>query len=133
MAKTILRITRHPLDADRLDFLKGVFGDDVKVVSEDLQYGNDPVEAVQALIQRLKDSGEEVVAVEAIAPFPVLMKLVDGRRDLGVTLIRAQFARGEGGRAIVTGRDAQDRDILKFSCYEELLRIEFDTKPLVAR
>ncbi len=133
MAKTILRITRHPLDADRLDFLKGVFGDDVKIVSEDLQYGDNPVEEVKALIQRFADSGEEVVAVEAIAPFPVLMKLVDGRRDLGVTLIRVQFARDAGGRAIVTGKDAQDRDILKFFCYEELLRIEFDTKPLVAR
>jgi hypothetical protein len=121
------------LDADRLDFLKGVFGDDIKIVTEDLQYGDNPVSAVQALIQRLKDSGDEVVAIEAIAPFPVLIKLVDGRRDLGVTLIRVQFARDEGGRAIVTGKDTQDRDNLKFSHYEELLRIEFDTKPLIAR
>lgn len=132
MKKIVIRITRHPLDNDRLDFLKAVFGDDVEIVEQDIAYGDDPVATVKALIERLTTAGEEVVAVESIAPFPVLIKLVDARRDLGVKLIRAQFARGEDGRAVVTGQDEKGRDILKFSHYEELLRIEFDTKPLVA-
>lgn len=129
MANIVLRITRHPLDTDREAFLKAVYGDDVRVVTEDIPYGDDGVAAVKALIERVGN----VVAVEAQAPFPVLMKLVDRRRDLGVALIRAQFERDAGGRAVVVGKDDKGRDLLKFSHYEELLRIEFETKPLQPR
>lgn len=133
MAKSIVvRITRHPMDEDRAAYLRDVYGDVVAVVTEDIRYGDDPVAEVRALIERVEaDHDGKVVAVEAQAPFPVLMRLVDqARRQLGVALIRAQFARDEGGRAIVVGQDESGRDLLKFSHYEELERIEFQVRRL---
>jgi len=131
---TVVRITRHPVDGPRLEYLRDVYGDDVEVITNDILYGGDPVAAVKKLIVSIETDGCEVVAVEAQAPFPVTMKLVDGRRDLGVALIRAQFERGEDGRAIVVGQDESGRDLLKFSHYEEMVRIVFETRHLqVAR
>lgn len=131
MAKNVIRITRHPLDSDRAAYLRQIYGDDATIVTRDIPYGNDPIAAVQALIASVQDELEDqVVAVEAQAPFPVLMRLVDNRRDLGVALIRAQFERDAGGRAIVVGQDAGGRDLLKFSHYEELEKIEFQTRRL---
>lgn len=75
------------------------------------------------------ESGK-VAAVEAQAPLPVLMRLVDARRSLGVAFIRAAFQRDAGGRAVVTGKDEQGRDLLAFSHWEELERIEFQTRRL---
>lgn len=130
----VIRITRHPLDAERETFLKTVFGDNLRIVTEDIPYGDDAVESVHALIERVKtEANGTIVAVEAQAPFPVLMKLVDRRRDLGVALIRAAFERGADGRAIVVGKDSGGRDLLKFSHYEELERIEFQTRRLERR
>ncbi|MCA9357526.1 hypothetical protein KC872_04915 [Candidatus Kaiserbacteria bacterium] len=128
--KIVARITRHPVDADRMACLKAVFGDDVRVVTEDIRYGEDPVGAVKALIEHLQADGDRVVAVEATAPFPVLSRLVNAQRELGVALIRAQFARDEGGRAIVAGKDEGGRDILAFSHYEEIEKIELLTRRL---
>lgn len=129
----VLRITRHELDADRTAFLKAIYGDDVRIVTEDIPYGDDAVASVKALIERTETDGNKVVAVEAQAPFPALMKLVDRRRDLGVALIRAQFERDGSGRAVVSGKDGSGRDLLKFSHYEELERIEFQTRRLSPR
>jgi hypothetical protein len=128
--KIVLRITRHPLDSARMSFLRRVYGNDILVITEDMEYGADPVEALRSLLKQVMVSGDSVVAVEAQAPFPVLMRLVEARRELGVTFIRAQFERDAGGRAIVVGKDESGRDLLKFSHYEELLRIEFDTRRL---
>lgn len=128
--QVVLRITRHPLDLDREEFLKRIYGSDLRVVTDDIRYGEQSVEAVLALIANTQSNGDKVVALEAQAPFPVLLKLVERRRDLGVTLIRAQFDRDEGGRAIVVGKDEGGRDVLKFSHYEELVRIEFETRSL---
>jgi hypothetical protein len=128
---SIIRISRHPLTEEREAFLRSVFGDDLMVVTEDIRYGDDPVGAVKALIEQVEaDHNSKVVAVEAQAPFPVTMKLVDARRDMGVRLIRAQFMRDDFGRAIVVGQDERGRDVLKFSHYEELKRIVFDTQRL---
>ncbi|MGC9602447.1 MAG: hypothetical protein ABSE76_01750 [Minisyncoccia bacterium] len=128
--QTVLRITRHPADADRTAFLKAIYGDDTNIVTEDIPYGDDPVASVRSLIERTESNGDKVVAVEAQAPFPVLMKLVDRRHDLGVAFIRTQFERDASGRAIVVGKDESGRDLLKFSHYEELEKIEFQTRQL---
>ena len=133
MNNIIVRITRHELDADRTSFLQKVYGNDVNVVTKDIPYGDDPVAAVKTLIASVESSGGKVVAVEAQAPFPVLIKLVERRRDLGIALIRAQFARDGSGRAIVSGKDESGRDLLKFSHYEELEKIEFQTRRLEPR
>lgn len=131
MANIVLRITRHPVDADREAFLKAVYGDDVKIVTADIPYGDNPVNTVGALADRVEtEVGGQVVAVEAQAPFPVLIKLVDQRHNLDFAIIRAQFERDAGGRAIVVGKDEGGRDLLKFSHYEELERIEFQTRRL---
>ena len=123
----VIRITRHATDDDRQNFLQEVYGVNVEIVTQDIQYGDDHVQAVRDLVSQV---GGEVMAVEAIAPFPVLMKLVDAQRKLRVDLIRAQFDRDESGRAIVIGQDDQGRDILQFSHYEKIKRIVFETEPL---
>lgn len=134
MASIVIRVTRHPLDAEREQYLKNVFGSDLRIVTEDIPYGDDAVVSVRTLIERIAiDAGATVVAVEAQCPFPVLMKLVDRRRDLGVALIRAQFVREEGGRNLVVGKDENGRDLFKFSHYEELERIVFETRRLEPR
>ncbi len=122
----VLRITRHEPDADRVNFLQKIFGQDVQIIDRDTEYGSDPIVAVRSLIEEIG----EVAAVEAIGPFPILTKLVDGR--LGVPLIRAEFARDSSGRAIVTGKDANNRDVLKFDRYVELVRVEITTRELAA-
>jgi len=127
----VIRITRHPLDVEREAFLRSVFGHDLMVVTSDIPYGTDPVESVRSLIGGVEaDIGGKVVAIEAQAPFTVLVKLVERRRDMGVALIRAQFERDRDGRAIVYGKDESGRDLLKFSHYEELERIELQTRRL---
>lgn len=134
MSKNIVvRITRHEIETDRENFLKAVYGDDIEIITDDIPYGDDPVDAVRSLIERTETDDRKVVAVEAQAPFPALMKLVDRRRDLGVALIRAQFERDGSGRAIVVGKDDKGRDLLKFSHYEEMVRIEFETRRLQPR
>ncbi|MEK7540821.1 MAG: hypothetical protein AAB529_01080 [Patescibacteria group bacterium] len=131
---TVIRITRHQIDADRESYLKNIFGSDLRVVTDDIRYGDDPVGAVVDLIKKVEaETGDKVVAVETQAPFPVLMRLVDCRRDIGLPLIRAQFERDVGGRAIVVGQDASGRDLLKFSHYEVLERIVFETTRLEPR
>jgi len=115
---------------EREKAIKGIFGDDVRVVIKDIPYGDDPVAAVKALIESYEDCDQEIVAIEAIAPFPVLIKLVGRQQDLGVTFIRAQYERDEIGRIVVTGKDEKGRDLFKFSHYEELVRIELETRRL---
>ncbi|MEI6864050.1 MAG: hypothetical protein WCK46_01605 [Candidatus Adlerbacteria bacterium] len=131
--QTVLRITRHPADADRMAFLKAIYGNDTNIVTKDIPYGDDPIAAVRSLIERTESEGNKVVALEAQAPFSVLMKLVDRRHDLGVAFIRAQFERDSSGRAVVVGKDKGERDLLKFSHYEELEKIEFQTHRLEPR
>ncbi len=124
---TVVCITRHPKDQPRLDSLRAKFGHDVNIVETDLQYGEDPVEAVRQFIEGL---GEKVVAIEAIAPFPVLMRLVDQGRDCLPPFIRAELRRGPDGRAVVTGKDERGRDILAFDRYVRLVRLTIETAEL---
>lgn len=126
---TVLRITRHPADADRVAALRAAFGDDVVIVEQDVQYGPNPVDTVAEVMARFGD----VVAIEPIGPFAVLSQLVDGRRKLGdVLILRAQFLRDASGRAVVVSKDATGRDVLAFEHYEVLERIEVKTRPLRA-
>ena len=73
------------------------------------------------------DAGEIKLGGRAIGNLPPF------RRDLGIVLIRAQFQRDGSGRAIVVGKDEGGRDLLKFSHYEELVKIEFETRRLELR
>lgn len=123
----ILRFTRHPVDANRKLFLRKVYGEDCEIISQDFPYGTDPVSTIKEAIGVVGD----VVAIEVIAPFAILMKLVDGRRTLGVTILRAEFRRDGTGRAVVTGKDAEGRDILAFDRYVSLDRIAFEVSELV--
>lgn len=127
--KTVVRITRHPADVARVDALQKAFGDDVQVVTEDVPFGDDPVKAVVDLLGR----HESVVAIEVVAPVPVLAKLTSAKRELGgVLILRAEFARGADGRVVVTSQDENGRDILGFGHYNVIERVEVKTRPLVA-
>lgn len=124
--KTVVRITRHEADADRIIELRRVFGEDVSIITNDIQFGDDPVLAVSECLAR----NQETVAIEVVAPFPILVKLVEAQRRLGVLILRAQFKREECGRAIVVGKDETGRDVLAFDHYEVIERIEFQTRRL---
>lgn len=127
----VIRITRHAADAARANALKSAFGEEVVIVDHDIPYGVDPVAAVRQLIESVEvESGGKVVAVEAQAPLSVLIRLVQQRSEIGAKLIRAQFERDATGRAVVVGKDESGRDLLKFSHYEEFVRIEFEMVPL---
>jgi len=131
MRIVVVRITRHAADTARVDALKSAFGNEVVIVDRDIPYGIDPVAAVTQLIESVKaEVGGAVVAVEAQAPLSVLIKLVQQRSEIGAKLIRAQFERDATGRAVVVGKDESGRDLLKFSHYEEFVRIEFEMIPL---
>lgn len=120
---TILRITRHPAVPEKIAALQEKFGAELKIVEQDLRYGDDPVAAVKDLLATL----DNPVAVELSAPMPVLIKLLDAR--LPVLLLRAEPVR-ENGRAVVIGQDENGRDIFQFSHYEVLKRIVFETERL---
>ncbi len=127
--RVVLRITRHKADTPRWEYLRAKWGD-ISLLDRDVPYGDDPVATVTALLAEYRAEGREVIAIEVQAPFPVLMRLVGARRELAVPLIRAAFERGDDGRAIVVGKDQNGRDLFKFSHYEELVRIEFETRRL---
>lgn len=122
-----LRITRHPADAARVEWIRNHFGSETTIVERDLPFGDDPVAAVRNLVAEVG----AVVAIELIAPLPVLARVLDGR--LGVPLVRAEFQRDSAGRAVVFGQDAAGRDILAFGEYVEVVRVEIKTRPLTAR
>lgn len=124
---TVLRVTRHPTTEERLAALQNIYGDDVRVVANDVKFFDDSVGAVKAAIEGIED---EVVAVEAIASPPVLAKFLDRRFGLGIPLIRGELARGDDGRPLVVGEDENGRDILAFSHYEEYVEIKVVTRRL---
>jgi hypothetical protein len=110
---TVLRVGRHEATESHTNALRAAYGEDVKITPPlDVQYGSDPVAAVQAVIDR----HEDVAAVEASGPEPVLMKLVEG---LTIPVIRPVFRR-EGSRVVVVGKDASGRDIFDVERYETL-------------
>lgn len=125
----VIRITRHPADDARITALRNAFGNDVEVVDDDIPYGDDPVAAV---VDLLKKHGN-VVAIEVVAPVPVLAKLTAARRELGdVLILRAEFARGADGRAVVVSKDANGRDVFGFGRYDVVEQVLVKTRPLAA-
>lgn len=125
---TVIRITRHPWASDRTSALKQAFGEDVVLVDRDIPFGDNPVGAVQALISKF----DGVVAIEVVAPIPVLAKLTQAKREFGhLKILRAEFAKGADGRALVVGQDADGRDIFGFSHYEVVKEVKVVTEPLL--
>ncbi len=124
----VVRVTRHPADEGRIAALCQAFGADTVVVEDDVPYGDDPVRTILDLI----GSHGDVVAVELVAPLPVLAKLLQAKRELGhIKFLRAEFARDGNGRALVVGRDAAGRDILGFSHYVVVKEVKVVTEPLL--
>lgn len=128
MAKKIIRITRHPIEGGREQALRKAFGEDAVIIDDDVPYGDDPVKTVALLLLK---HGSDVVAVEVVAPIPVVARLTQARRELGhIKILRAEFAKGEDGRAKVIGQDAQGRDIFAFDHYDVIERVEVVSRPL---
>ncbi|MEP7162232.1 MAG: hypothetical protein ABI747_00500 [Candidatus Moraniibacteriota bacterium] len=126
---TIVRITRHPADPSRIEALRKAFGNDLKIVDDDVPYSDDPVKAVAGLLEKYGD----VVAIEVVAPVPVLAKLTAAKREFGNLLIlRAEFARGTDGRVVVTSQDAHGRDVFGFGHYEVIEQVLVKTRPLIS-
>lgn len=127
---TVLRITRHPCESGRAEALRAAFGADVRIVDRNVPFGDDPVRAVKNLMDEFGD----VVAVEMVAPIPVFARVLSARRELGdVLFLRAEFARGEDGRAKVIGTDQGGRDVFAFSHYDVVERVEVKTRLLLPK
>ncbi len=125
--KKVIRVTRHPIEGERLEALRRAFGEDVIVIDDDVPYGDHPVQTVVGLLEKHGD----VVAIEVVAPVPVLAKLTQAKRELsGVKILRAEFAKGADGRAKVIGQDDVGRDIFAFDHYDVIEKVEVVTKPL---
>ena len=124
----VIRITRHPIESERESALRRAFGAEVIIIDDDVPYGDNPVQTVVELMAKY---GGNVVAIEVVAPVPVLAKLTQAKRELGsVKILRAEFAKGTDGRAEVIGQDAAGRDIFAFHHYEVIEKVEVITKPL---
>jgi len=125
MSNTVVRISRHKLTASHTAALKAAFGEEVEVTPPtDACYGDDPVAAVQAVIDSFVSAGTTIVAVEAAGPEPVLMALIKG---LSVPVIRPVFRR-EGNRVVVAGQDDAGRDIFEVTHYE---RLTIEVRPTI--
>ncbi len=70
------------------------------------------------------------MAVEAVAPLPVMARLLGARELDGIVWLRAEFARGPDGRVLVTGRDESGRDIMALDRYVRLVRVRVETAEL---
>ena len=125
----VLRITRHDMSPAMVSCLQGIYGKDVTFVTHDIRYGDDPV---ADLLQLIAEVEGQVVAIAAVAPFPILMKLVGARksrdesRRVDAPFIRPVWARGENGRVIV---DEATREF-ELSHYEVLEALEIRTSRL---
>lgn len=132
MANVVYRNVRHPLTADRAEWLKNHLGMDAEH-TQDISYGDDPLAAVMTVVNQLQADGDTVVAVEAGGPEAIMIALAEGLSEQSITLIRQVFARGEDGRILVTGQDERGRDILAFDRYEAVgveVRKALIAKPL---
>ena len=121
---TFLRITRHPADEARVSWIKAYFGSDTEIVERDIPFGDDPTSAIRNAVAEIGN----VVAIELIAPMPVMAGILNAR--LGVPLVRAELERDSNGRVRVVGKDNTGRDILAFAEYVELLCVEISTRKL---
>jgi hypothetical protein len=125
MSNTVVRISRHKLTDSHTAALKAAFGEGVEVTPPtDAHYGDDPVAAVQAVIDRFASADTTIVAVEAAGPEPVLMALIEG---LSVPVVKPVFRR-EGSRVVVAGKDDAGRDIFEVERYE---RLTIEVRPTV--
>ncbi len=124
----VIRITRHPAADGRAEALKKAFGQNTIIIDDDVPYGDDPVKTVFNLIEK---HGGNVVAIEVVAPVPVLARLTQAKRELGpLKILRAEFIRDDGGRAKVIGLDSHGREIFGFSHYDVIKRVEVILEPL---
>jgi len=121
----VIRIGRHVATQLHIVALKAAFGEGVEVTPPtDARYGDDPVAAVQAVIDSFAAPDTTIAAVEAAGPEPVLMALIKG---LSVPVIRPVFRR-EGNRVVVIGQDAAGRDIFEVERYE---RLAIEVRPTI--
>ncbi len=109
--------------------LQHAFGRDVEIIDDDVPYGDDPVQTMLGLIEK---HGGDVVAIEVVAPILVIAKLTQAKRELsGIKILRAEFARGVDGRALVVSKSTAGRDVFGFGCYEVLERVVVESTPLL--
>jgi len=121
----VVRIGRHDVTDSHVAALKAAFGEGMEITPPaDVRYGDDPVAAVQAVIDRFARPDATITAVEAAGPDSVLQALIKG---LAVPVIRPVFRR-DGNRVVVTGQDAAGRDIFEVERYE---RLTIEIRPTV--
>ena len=114
----VLRVTRHPAQAEQLEALEQAFGEvAVEQVSETL-----PDDSRKA-VERFDELAEEADVVEAVLPIQLLQAVLEYSdfSDHGGTLIRAEMER------VVS--DDGDADFV-FDHYEVVEEVSISTRPL---
>lgn len=104
MTRKILRVTRHAPSATQLAELRRAFGDDVQVVTEDIQLPPSPEAAAEMIVAAWEEGGYD--EVEIVAPLPVIQSVL----DQGVCPLKAVMKSDRGG-------------IFEFVHYERIRRI----------
>ena len=115
----VLRVTRHPAQADQLEALEQAFGEvAVEQVSETL-----PDDDRDEAVERFDELAEEADVVEAVLPIQLLQAVLEDSdfSDRGGTLIRAKMER------VVS--DDGDADFV-FDHYEVVEEVSISTRPL---
>ena len=125
--KTVLRLTRHAMGENQVAVLRHYFGEDVNIVTRDIEYGSDPLATIRAAIDT---AGPNVVALDLVAPMPVVAKVLKPLQDDGITVIQACFLNGPDGRRVVLGKDENGRPIFEFTHYDKVLRVVIETSML---
>ena len=129
--KTFLRIGRHATIPEQEAWIRAKFGSDIQILLRDLPFGDDPVKTVAAAISEAQLAGHEIVAADVIGPLAVLARLLEAKREITVPLVRAVMKRDPAtGRVIITGKDAQGRDVFAFERYERLVKVTIETAEL---
>ncbi len=134
MAKNLcLRVSRHTNQVEpRLAALRPVFGLDVEIHHEDVQYRGNPRQAIQAVLDRLKSEGHQVVGVEVVGGADILEQLV-GPNGLELPVLQAEFARDVEGQIKTAGKEAgSGRDVFAFGRYVQVKRAGVNKRPFEA-
>jgi|GEM_PF-3563552 len=120
--KTLLLASRH-INPSHQAAAEKTFGDNIRIVAEDIRWGGNPVDALRQKLSELAQAGHEVIAVAPTGRDEDLLRLLTAQPELNIRLVRAIFARDDFGRTIpFVGGDPRDLTVDHFADLQ--IRIE---------
>lgn len=111
---------------------KALGTENVKFVTKDVTYGNDPVRAVGDALDELDI--ENIVALDVKGPLPVLRELVHPKFGLSTPIIQPEMERKDGRAIVLPQKDPKtDREMLKIDHYSVIDGVEIETHKLARK